>query len=133
MTERGIVNIRIENKNPQMKKDLKPHIIKRARSGFAAMGLSVLILAFCLSPAVKATNYQAQINSLNGQNAQTQSLINGLQVQANNYQQAITAYQNQITAIENSIAANQQKQAEYQLEIQQETIVKKTIRITDIE
>ncbi len=114
MTKRGIVNV--QPKNKKMKTE-KPHFIKRIRPGLAAMGLSILVLGFGISPMVKATNYQAEINNLNAQNAQSQASLNGLQVQAGSYQQTINAYQVQITDIQNAIAANQAKLAQYQQQI----------------
>ena len=108
-----------------MKTYKQPHTSSsRLKPGLAAMGLSVLILGFCLSPVVQAVDYQAAINSLNSQNTQAQSTINGLQVQASSYQQAVDNYQAQINAIQNSIAANQAKQAEYeqQIELDQQKI-----------
>ena len=121
MSKRGIFSLRTKSKNPEMKTYKKPHTSsRRLKSAFAAMGLSVLILGFCLSPVAQAVDYQAAIDSLNNQNSQAQSAINGLQSQASNYQQAVSDYQTQINAIQNSIAANQAKQAEYEQQIEQD-------------
>jgi peptidoglycan hydrolase CwlO-like protein len=111
--------VHLKNKKMQT---IKPHFFKRIRPGLAAMGLSILVLAFGVSPIVKATNYQAEINNLNAQNAQSQSALNSLQVQAGSYQQTIDAYQAQITAIDNSIATNQAKQAQYEQQIAADNI-----------
>ncbi len=119
MRKRGILSLRTKSKNPQMKTYKKPHTSsRRLKSALAAMGLSVLILGFCLSPVAQAVDYQAAINSLNSQNAQAQSAISSLQLQATSYQQEVSDYQTQINAIQNSIAANQAKQAEYEQQIQ---------------
>lgn len=96
---------------------LTPHKLKHLRPGLAAMGLSLLVLGFASSPVVKATNYQAEINSLSNQNSQIQSAQNGLQVQAANYQQAVNQYQEQILGIQNSIAINEAKLAQDQAQI----------------
>lgn len=117
MTKRGIVKERKKNKNPQMKNNSKPHIFRRLRSGLAAMGLSVIILGFCLPQVASAINYQAEINNLNSQNSQIQNNISSLQNQAGSYQQSISNYQAQIQTIQSDIAVNQNKMAQDQQQI----------------
>lgn len=111
-----MVNIRIKNKNPKMK-NFKPHINKYIRPGLSALGLSVLVLGFGISPVANALGYQAQINALQAQNNQAQATIGTLQNQATTYQQSINAYQAQISGIENSIALNQNKLVQDQNQI----------------
>lgn len=116
MTKRGIVRLRSKKQKTGMKNQ-NPHSTGNLRSAIAAMGLSMLILGFALSPSAKAVDYQSQINALNAQNSQLQSQIDSLQVQADSYQQEVDAYQTQINDIENAISVNQNKEAEYEQEI----------------
>jgi len=118
LTKRDILLLRSKNKKLKMKKNKKSSSgNKYIKSGIAAVSLGVMGLGFGLSPLVRATNYQAMINSLNSQNSQAQSQISGLQVQATNYQQALAGYQAQINDIQNSINANQAKEAFYKQQI----------------
>lgn len=134
MTKRGIVKSYTQNKNKTMQNNQKPHIYRRVRPSLAALGLSVLILGFSLSPVANAVNYQAQINSLSNQNVQTESNLQGLQIQAGSYQQAINDYQVQIAGIENSIAVNQNKMAadQQQIDIDNQKIAQNKKYLSDV-
>jgi len=62
---------------------------------------------------------QAQINNLNSQNAQNSSSVSSLQMQAQNYQQALAILQQQITGIQTQINANLATQASIQSQMTQ--------------
>lgn len=64
-----------------------------------------------------ADQFDDQINALNAQNSQSQSVLNGLTSQAGSYQAAINALDAQIAAVQAQIAANQAQQASVQQQI----------------
>jgi peptidoglycan hydrolase CwlO-like protein len=64
-----------------------------------------------------ADQYDAQINALQNQNNQTQSVVSGLAAQAGSYQGAINVLQNQISSLQAAIQDNQAKQVELQQQI----------------
>ncbi len=64
-----------------------------------------------------ADQYDAQINSLQNQNNQTQSIVSGLAAQAGSYQGAINVLQGQISSLQAAIQANQTKQTAMQQQI----------------
>lgn len=87
-------------------------------------------------PAVYAqSSIQQQIDNLDQQNSQAQSVLNGLQLQASSYQNAISQLQSQINDIQSGIAANQAEQTQINQEItsdesqitQQKTLLGKDI------
>ena len=120
LTKRAIFILKAENKNKYMKPNTELKVAARWRQGVLTLVSVIVLFGLGLTSTAGATNYQAQINNLNVQNAQSQSALSGLQIQATSYQQAITAYQNQINAIDNSIAANQARQAYYDQQIAQD-------------
>ncbi|HSX30765.1 MAG TPA: CHAP domain-containing protein [Candidatus Saccharimonadales bacterium] len=66
---------------------------------------------------VLADQYDDQINALNSQNADTRSLVQGLQATAASYQDAINQLQQQIDGLQASINANLAQQASLQTQI----------------
>jgi surface antigen/peptidoglycan hydrolase CwlO-like protein len=64
-----------------------------------------------------ADQYDAQINALQNQNNQTQSVVSGLAAQAGSYQGAINVLQSQISSLQAAIQDNQAKQADLQQQI----------------
>lgn len=66
---------------------------------------------------VLADSFQDQINSLNAQNSNNQSIVNGLQAQAASYQDAINQLQAEINAMQAAIDANVAQQASLQQQI----------------
>jgi surface antigen len=81
--------------------------------------VSVLVLAGLISGAavVHADQYDVQINNLSQQNSQAQSVVTGLEAQANSYQAAINQLQVQISAIQAALDANLARQAVLQQQI----------------
>jgi len=76
-----------------------------------------------------ADQYDAQINALQSQNNQTQSIVSGLAAQAGSYQGAINVLQSQVSSLQAAIQVNQAKQTEMQQQIaadQQQIDQKKT-------
>jgi peptidoglycan hydrolase CwlO-like protein len=85
-----------------------------------APAVLVIISCFVLgaAPFVHADSLQQQIDSLNAQNAQADSSLSGLSLQASSYQDAINKLQDQIGAIQGAINANEAQQASLQQQIQ---------------
>jgi peptidoglycan hydrolase CwlO-like protein len=85
---------------------------------------AVLAIFSCLvlgtAPFVHADSLQQQIDSLNAQNAQADSALSGLQLQASSYQDAINKLQAQISSIQGAINANEAEQVSLQQQIQQD-------------
>jgi surface antigen len=80
---------------------------------------AALLLVSLVSGAavVHADQYDDQINAINAEKAQNQSVLNDLTAQATSYQGAIDALQAQINGVQAAIAANQAKQADLQNQI----------------
>ena len=85
----------------------------------AALLLVAVIGVFGAAKITYADQFQAQIDALNNENANTQNLVNGLQSQAGSYQEAISQLQAQISAVRNEIIQNQAQQAQLQAQISQ--------------
>ncbi len=64
-----------------------------------------------------ADQFDAQINTLQSQNANVQGLLNGLANQASSYQEVINNLQTQINAVQNQLAINQTQQVDLQAKI----------------
>jgi peptidoglycan hydrolase CwlO-like protein len=83
---------------------------------------AVLAIISCLvlgaAPFVHADSLQQQIDSLNSENAQADSALSGLQLQASSYQDAINKLQTQISDIQGAINANEAEQTSLQQQIQ---------------
>src|SRR4051794_10176527 len=79
---------------------------------------AVLVLGVFLN-GVRADQFDAQIQALRDQNANSQAASNQLQVQANSYQDAINKLQAQINALQNAITDNQRKVEELKAQIAQ--------------
>lgn len=94
-------------------------IAKFSISRRVRLPIMVLALASLIGTAavVHADQYDAQINALNNQNANNQSIVNGLQATASSYQNAIDQLQSQISSLESALAVNQDKQASLQQQI----------------
>lgn len=86
----------------------------------AFVALTVLVVAGLGQPAIRADQYDQQIQQLQNQNASAQDTLNGLAAQASSYQDAINKLQQQIGAMQAAIAANQAKQAQLQQQIAQD-------------
>ncbi len=96
----------------------KQKITTRIFMNVRALALILLALGVVGGAAVvHADQYDAQINALRAQNADTQNLVNGLQSQAGSYQGAINQLQAQVSALQASMAANQAQQASLQQQI----------------
>lgn len=70
-----------------------------------------------IAAIVHADQFDVQINQLRQQNAAAQSVLSGLTVQANSYQDAINHLQAQISAVQAQISANEAEQAKLQAQI----------------
>ena len=94
-----------------------PIYVHRFKSLPVLLG-AVLVLAGSTSVAnVLADQYDVQIQNLENQNAQSQTVVNSLQTQATSYQDAIKKLQSQINSIQSQINSNEAKQAELQQQI----------------
>lgn len=80
--------------------------------------VAVIVVMAVVAPIVRADSYQDQINSLDNQNAQTQSNVDALANQASSYQGEINQLQGQITGLQDAINVNQSKQDQIQQQIQ---------------
>lgn len=89
----------------------------RSTPVLVALSVAVCILAVVITPLVKADQYQDQINALESQNSNTQSLIDSLQGQASSYQDAINILDSQVSGLQQSISDNQAKQTQLQQQI----------------
>jgi peptidoglycan hydrolase CwlO-like protein len=83
---------------------------------------AVLAIISCIilgaAPFVHADSLQQQIDNLNAANAQADSALSGLSLQASSYQDAINKLQAQISSIQGAINANEAQQASLQQQIQ---------------
>jgi peptidoglycan hydrolase CwlO-like protein len=96
---------------------------------------TLLVVGGSFVPNVNADSFDEQIKALNQQNAQTQSSVSQLQVQASSYQDVINQLQAQISQIQQQIAQSQSQQASLQQQIdanQKELDNQKTILAVDI-
>lgn len=120
MAKRAILALSISNKNMKSQK-LQPlaalrHLRIRgvvAIVGLAAVGLTII-------PVVRAAttqDLQKQIDNLSSQNDKKSDKVSDLQLQANNYQDAIDKLQGEIGAIQGAIAGSEAKQASLQQQI----------------
>jgi peptidoglycan hydrolase CwlO-like protein/surface antigen len=99
-------------------------------AGIPTKGFGVFA-ATCTS----STDCQQQIDALNQQNNQAQSVLNGLQSQASSYQDAINRLQAQINVLQQQISTNQAQQDALQQQIdanQAELTRQKTVLGSDI-
>ena len=113
-------SVRTKNKKMILKTPHSKYFIDRIRSTPVLVISSIVAIAavFIIGPRlVGADAYQAQINSLNQQNAQTQNLLNSLTGQASSYQQVVNGLQTQINGMQSAIYANQAKQSLIQNQI----------------
>jgi len=112
---------------PRLRKNKTMQKIQKFTTSNSFRAILLLMAAFGVLGAVKvahADQFQAQIDALRNENANTQSLVGGLQSQAGSYQGAISQLQSQINAVRNEIIQNQAQQAQLQVQISQnQTIV----------
>ena len=102
-------------KSLMLKQKLKNSIKAKLRTRVGIVGLvAVLATGTLYTGFVRADQYEDQIRSLQGQNAQNQAAADQLAAQAASYQDAVNRLQQQIDALQAAIAANQQKSAELQ-------------------
>jgi peptidoglycan hydrolase CwlO-like protein len=85
----------------------------------AAFTLSAVLVLGVFLNGVRADQFDAQIQALRDQNANSQAASNQLQVQASSYQDAINKLQAQINALQNAIADNQRRVEELKAQIAQ--------------
>ena len=115
LTSSGII-ISTIRKTKTMAKNKK--VIKRSILTLRALALAVMAVAVVgSSVAVKADQFDEQINALNNQNASAQGQVNNLQAQATSYQDAINKLQAQINSLQAALSANESKQAALQTQI----------------
>lgn len=103
-----------------MKNSVTHRFSTRVSIGLLGISSALLVCGSILPAAtskVVADSYQDQINALNAKNADTRSLVNGLQAQAASYQDAINQLQGQIDGLQGSINANIAQQAQLQQQI----------------
>ncbi len=86
----------------------------KLRAVFAAFALVALVSGAAVA---HADQFDDQINSLNQQNSQAQSVVTGLAAQAGTYQEAINQLQVQISALQAALNANLANQAALQQQI----------------
>lgn len=90
--------------------------ITRLRAQAVLVAIACVVLG--VAPFVHADTLQQQIDNLNAQNAQANTSLNSLQLQASSYQDAISKLQAQISSIQGAINANEAEQASLQQQIQ---------------
>lgn len=96
------------------------HALTGRRKKLALVAAGLVLVGGSFIPSIQtalADSFQDQINSLSAQNANTRSLVNGLQAQAASYQDAISQLQGQINGLQASINANLTQQASLQQQI----------------
>ncbi len=99
----------------------KHHVVRSFLSLRNLRGLGITLAACaCLVtiPFVSADNYQQQIDTLDNQTSQAQTVLDSLQTQASSLQGEISLLQAQINSIQTSIDANEATQTTLQNEIQ---------------
>lgn len=79
--------------------------------------MAVVVLAAISAPAVRADQYDVQINALNVQNSQASGALSGLQSQAISYQDTINQLQSQINDVQAQLAASRAQQVSLQQQI----------------
>ncbi len=126
----------------QMKKSLSRSIFlhpsRPLKTGMLLVA-SLLLVVGGLVPSwrdiVLADQYDAQINALQAQNANTQAAVDGLQAQAASYADAVSKLQTQINSLQASINQNQALQRDLQNQIvaaQQEIDQQRAILASDV-
>ncbi len=85
------------------------------RSLFAA--LIVTTVGAVVVPKIYADTLQTQIEQLQAENSQSQSVVDTLLLEAKSYEDAIAKLQAEITIVEQNIATNQARQADLQGQI----------------
>ena len=118
MVKRGIITPAV-SETKIMNKGIRrlPTYVHRFKS-LPVLLAAVLVLAGSTSVAnVLADQYDVQIQNLENQNAQSQTVVNSLQTQATSYQDAIKKLQSQINSIQSQINTNETKQAQLQQQI----------------
>lgn len=96
---------------------LKHKIKKWAPRKTLVILASFLLVGAPIVHAVTNQDLQLQIDSLNQQNAQNQQTLNGLSLEANNYEDAVNKLDAQINTLQQQIVANQNKQIDIQNQI----------------
>lgn len=94
----------------------KPKIVTKFTFKSLIMG-TFLILAIGWSGIAVASHLSDDIQNLQEENAQNQTISDQLEAQANNYQDVINNLQVQINALQQAIIANQQASAQLEQEI----------------
>ncbi len=109
------LNLSISNTKtmPNLKK-IKSKFLTKVRFIAIAVALVGLVGGASL---VHADQYQSQIDALQNQNDQSQSVINSLTSLATSYQSAISQLQAQVSALQAALAVNVNKQASLQAQI----------------
>ena len=110
----------VSNKIKIMKYTVTHRFSTKFSIGLLGVSTAVLVCGSVLPAATSkavADSFQDQINSLNAQNADVRSTVNGLQAQAASYQDAIRQLQGQIDGLQGSIDSNKAQQAQLQQQI----------------
>jgi surface antigen len=113
LTVRDIIRTSV-SKNKQFMKSLTLTSDYKLRS--LILGLAVAAV-LCGTHLAHADQFDAQINALSAQNAQSLGVLNGLESQASSYQGQIDALQAQINAVQAQLTANQAQQVSLQQQI----------------
>ncbi len=114
LSEYGIIRVSINKIKNMPKKYFKTGpIISLRATMIAFVGISLI----GGSALVHADIYQAQIDTLQNQNASALGVLNGLMDQAGSYQSQIYQLQTQIYSVQSQINANQAKQANLEQQI----------------
>ncbi len=79
--------------------------------------LAVVATAGIMVPIVRADEFDAKIQALQGSNAQNQAAATNLQAQSNSYQDAINKLQAQIDGVQAQLNASQAQQADLEQQI----------------
>jgi surface antigen len=93
------------------------NFIKRLKKPASLFASGIAVSVMVAVPMARADTFDAQIQALQSQNAQTQSSVNQLQTQASTYQDAINQLNSQIATLTQQINANTAQQASLQQEI----------------
>jgi surface antigen len=138
--ENGINAVQTQIKTMQTKVVKKVRRVMPSKFGTGVMAIAAATVLTCgvvMSPvrSVLADSFDAQINSLNAQNADARGVVQGLQAQAASYQDAINQLQSQIDGLQASINDNEAQQASLQQQIidaQNQIDYQKSVLASDI-
>lgn len=119
----------------------KPQLSKKRMLISALAIVTVLAVGLTVIPQVRADNYDAQIQQLLHENGDKQNAVNTLQGQAASYQEVVNKLQVEIDAVKTQIAVNAAKQADLQARMnenqveldKQRSILGENIRVMYVE